>query len=96
MKKYVLFLINQQFSSRLPKHTKLIGLKILILKTSSIIDQTGTYLCNAPKVIFKNNFIIIDTLSFPDMLKKAVNSEDYEDVPYDVESLLQTYLLKKQ
>ena len=65
------------------------------MKSSSIIDQTGTYLYNAPKVIFKKNFIIADTLSFPDMLKKAANSEDYEDVPYDVESLLTNIPVKE-
>ena len=56
-----------------------------------IIDQSGTYIYNALKVIAnylkllaKNDFIISDTLSFPNMLKEAVNSEDYEDVSYDV------------
>ena len=32
----------------------------------------------------KNDFIISDTLSFPNMLKEAVNTEDYENVSYDL------------
>ena len=38
------------------------------------------------KSLAKNNFIISDTLPFPAMLKKAVNSEHYEYVFYVVES----------
>ena len=73
-------------------------MKILIFKD----HQTGTYIYNASKVIAnylkplaKNDFIISDTLSFPDMLKEAVNSEDYEDVSYDVESLFANIPVKE-
>ena len=34
-------------------------------------------------------------LSFPDMLKKAVNSEDYEDVSYDIKSLFTNIPVKE-
>ena len=39
--------------------------------------------------------IFSGTLSFPDMLKKVVNSEDYEDVSYDVESLFTNIPVKE-
>ena len=45
--------------------------------------------------ILKNNFIISDTLSFPGMLIKAVNSEDYDDVSYGVESLFTSIPIKE-
>ena len=64
------------------------------LKLRPIIDQTGTYIYNASKVVAKylrplskNKYSIDDTLTFPDLLKNAEESEDYEDVSYDVESL---------
>ena len=76
-------------------------LNIQDLKLRWIIDQTGTYIYNASKVIAKylkplakNDFIISDTLSFPYMLKKAFNSEEYQDVSYAVESLFTN--IKKQ
>ena len=80
-------------------------MRTLIFKTSNldqIIDQTGTYVDNASKVIenylkslAENDFIISDALSFPDMFKKGVNSEDYEDVPDDVESLFTNIPVKE-
>ena len=64
------------------------------LKLCPIIDQTGTYIYNASKVVAKylsplskNEFSISDTLSFPELLKNSSNDESYEDVSYDVESL---------
>ena len=64
------------------------------LKLRPIIDQTGTYIYNASKVVAKylsplskNEFSITDTLSFPELLKNSSNDESYEDVSYDVESL---------
>ena len=72
------------------KFNKIEDINIQDLKLRLLIDQTCTYIYNASKVIAKtlakNNFIISDTLSFPEILKIAVNSEDYEDVSCDVES----------
>ena len=78
-------------------------MKILFFKTSNIDQLTKLILIyNASKVIAnylkplaKNDFVINDTLSFPDMLKKAVNSEDYEDVSDDVDSLFTNIPVKK-
>ena len=57
-----------------------------------IIDQTGTYIYNASKVVAKylrplskNKYSIDDTLTFPNLLRNAEESDDYEDVSYDVE-----------
>ena len=84
------------------KFDKIEVINIQDLKLRPIIDQTGTYIYNASKVIAnylkplaKNDFIISDTLFFPDMLKKAVHSEDYEDVSYDVESLFTNVPVKE-
>ena len=52
-------------------------------------------IANYLKPLAKNDFIINDTLSFPDMLKKADNSEDYEDGSYDVESLFTNIPVKE-
>ena len=64
------------------------------LKLRPIIDQTGIYIYNASKVIAKylkplakNKITISDTLTFPDLVKNASNSNEYEDVSYDVETL---------
>ena len=84
------------------KFNKIEDINIQDLKLRQIIDQTGTYIYNASKVIAnylkpiaKNDFTISDKLSFPDMLKKAVNSEDYENVSYDVESLFPNIPVKE-
>ena len=67
-----------------------------------IIDQTGTYIYNASKVVAKylrslskNKYFIDDTVIFPDLLKNAEESDDYEDVSYDVESLFTCILVKE-
>ena len=59
-----------------------------------IIDQTGTYVYKASKVVAKylgplakNDYKIRDTLSFQDLLKRAPFDDNYEDVSYEVESL---------
>ena len=59
-----------------------------------IIDQTGTYIYKASKVVTKyfgllakNDYTIRDTLRFPDLLKSALSDVNYEDVSYDRESL---------
>ena len=64
------------------------------LKLRPIIDQTGTYIYKASKVVAKylgplakNEYTIRDTLSFPDLLKSVPSDDNYEDVSYDVESL---------
>ena len=64
------------------------------LKLRPIIDQTGTYIYKASKVVAKylgplakNDYSIRDTLSFPDLLKSASSDDNYEDVSYDVGSL---------
>ena len=84
------------------KFNKIEDINIQDLKLRPIIDQTSTYIYSASKVIAnylkplaKNNFIISDALSFPDMLKKAVNSEDYENVSYDVDSLFSNIPVKE-
>ena len=72
------------------------------LKLHPIIDQTGTHIYNASKVVAKylrpvskNKYSIDDTLTFLDLLKNAEESDDYEDVSYDVESLFITVLVKE-
>ena len=64
------------------------------LKLRPIIDQTGSCYYKAGKVIAEylkplsqNEFVIIDTQSFPDLIKNTPISDDEEDVSYDVESL---------
>ena len=64
------------------------------LKLRSIIDQTGTYIYKASKVVAeylgplaKNDYTIRDALSFPDLLKSAPSDHKYKDVSYDVKSL---------
>ena len=64
------------------------------LKLCQVIDQTGTYIYNASKVVAKylkplakNEFTISDTLTFPDLVKNTSNSSESEDGSYDVESI---------
>ena len=66
----------------------------------SIIDQTGTYIYKTSKVlakyigpIAKNDYTIRDTLAFPDLLESALSNDNYEDVFYDLESLLSLLIL---
>ena len=72
------------------------------LKLRPIIDQTGTYIYGASKVVAeflkplaRNEFTISDTLAFPELLKNIENSDDYEDVSYDVESLFTSIPIKE-
>ena len=67
-----------------------------------IIDQTGTYIYNASKVVAKylrptskNKFSIDNTLTFLDLLRNAEESEDYEDVSYDVENFITSIQVKE-
>ena len=64
------------------------------LKLRPIIDQTGTCIYKASKVVAKyigplakNEYTIRDILSFCDLLKSVPSDDSYEDVSYDVESL---------
>ena len=72
------------------------------LKLRPIIDQTGTCIYNAQKVVAKyldplskNKYSIGDTLTFLDLLRSAEESDDYEDLSYDVESLFTSIPLKE-
>ena len=64
------------------------------LKLRPIVDQTGTHTQKAAKVVSKylkplghNEYVIKDSLKFPELLKSKPLQEDEEDVSYDVESL---------
>ena len=72
------------------------------LKLRRIIDQSGTFIYDVSKVVAqflkpfaKNEFTISDTLAFPEWLKNIENSDDYEDVSYDVESLFTSITIKE-
>ena len=72
------------------------------LKLRPIIDQTRTYIYDASKVVAqflkpldRNEFTISDTLAFPELLKNIENSDNYEDVSYDVESLFTSIPIKE-
>ena len=72
------------------------------LKLRPNIDQTGTYIYKASKVVAnylgplaKNDYSIRDTLSFPDLLKSAPNGDNYEGVSYDLESLFTSILVQE-
>ena len=56
-------------------------------KLHLVIDQTGIYIYNTSTVVAKylrplskNKYSIDDTLIFPNLLKNAEESDDYEDV----------------
>ena len=81
-------------TSKTNKFKSLEEINVDQLKLRSIIDQTGTYIYKASKVIdkylkplAKNEYTISDTLTFPYLVKNASNSNEYKDVLYDVESL---------
>ena len=72
------------------------------LKLRPTIDQTGTYIYNVSKVVAKylrplskNKYSIDDTLTFPDLLKNAEESDDYEDVSYNIKSLFMSIPVKE-
>ena len=72
------------------------------IKLRPIIDQTGTHTHPAAKIISdylqplaKNDYVIDNTLKFPDILKSTDNSNEYEDVSYDVESLFTSIPVKE-
>ena len=43
----------------------------------------------------KNEFTISDTLTFPDLIKKSTNSDEYEDISHDIEPLFKSILLEE-
>ena len=72
------------------------------LKLRPIIEQTRTYIFNASKVVAKylrplskNKYSIDDTLTFPDLLKNAEESDNYEDVSYDIKNLFTSIPVKE-
>ena len=57
------------------------------LKLRPMIDQTGTYIYSASKVVAKylsplskNEILVTDTPSFPELLKNSSRNKCYEDV----------------
>ena len=82
------------FIAKTHKFASIEDISLESLKLRPTINQTGTCIYNASKVVAKylstlstNEFSITDTLSFPELLKNSSNDESYEDVSYDVESL---------
>ena len=72
------------------------------LKLTPIIDQTGTYIYDASKVVAqflkplaRNEFSISDTLAFPELLKNNKNSDGYQNVSFDVESIFTSIPIKE-
>ena len=71
------------------------GISLESLKLCPIIDQTGTYIYNASKVVAKylsplskNEISITDTFIFPELLKNSNNDTCYEDVSYNIDILV--------
>ena len=57
------------------------------LKFRPIIDQMDAkVIANCLKPLAKNEFTISDTLNFLDLIKKSTNSDESEDVSYNVET----------
>ena len=81
-------------TARRHKFTTIEKIYVEHLKLRPIVDQTGTYIYNASKVIAKylkplakNEFTISDILTSPDLIRNLTNSDEYEDVSFDIESL---------
>ena len=89
------FVWNSNFWSNFSSNfTSLNDITVENLKLRPIINLQGTSTYNTSKVIAnylqtlsKDQYTISDTLKFPDLLKNADTSANYEDVSYDVESL---------
>ena len=104
MMKCALFQTNQP-DSLLPlrhKFRSLEEINIDQLKLRPIVDQTGTYIYNASKVkakylkqLAKNEFTKSDILTFPELVKDVSNSNEYEDISYDVEPLFTSITVEK-
>ena len=89
-------------TAKMHKLSAIEDINIKDLKLRPIIDQTGTYIYDESKVVAqflkplaRNEFTISDTLAFPELLKNIENSDDYEDVSYDVESLFTSIPIKE-
>ena len=89
MIKSIQFLTNQVDSLQLLKHTSLHHYDITVenLKLCPVIDLTGTYTYNTSKAVAnylqplsKNQYIISDTLKFPDLLKNTDTNHNYKNV----------------
>ena len=72
------------------------------LKLRPIVDQTGTHTHKAAKVVSKylkplaqNEYVIKNSLKFPEFVKRTPLGDDEEDVSYDVESLFTSIPVKK-
>ena len=72
------------------------------LKLRPIIDQTGTYIYNASKAVAmylrrlsKNMYSVDDTLTFPELLENAEETDDYVDSLYNVKSLFNSIPVKE-
>ena len=72
------------------------------LKLRPIIEQTRTYIFNASKVVAKylrplskNKYSIDGTLTFPQLIKNAEESDDYEDVSNNVDNLFTSIPVKE-
>ena len=89
-------------TAKMRKFDTIEDINVKDFRLRSIIDQTGTCIYDASKVVAqflkplaRNEFTISDTLAFPELLKNIENSDDYEDVSYDVESLFTSIPIKE-
>ena len=89
-------------TAKMQKFNNSQDINVKYLKLRPIIDKTGTYIYDASKIVAeflkplaRNEFTVSDTLAFPELLKNIENSDDYEDVSYDVESLYTSIPIKK-
>ena len=67
------------------------------LKLRPIIDQTVTYIYKASNIVAKhlgllakNDCAIRDTISFPDLFKRAPADDNYENISYYIENLFKS------
>ena len=81
-------------SAKTHKFTDTKQINIDNLKLCPVIDQTGTHLYDCSKIISQylqplaiNEYIISDSLSFPDILWENLLDSNEEYVSYDVDSL---------
>ena len=88
-------------TAKMRKFDTIEDINVKDFKLRSIIDQTGTCIYDASKVVAqflkplaRNEFTISDTLAFSELLKNIENSDDYEDVLYDLESLFTSIPIK--
>ena len=82
-------------TAKTQKFTDIKQININDLKLHPIIDQTGTHLYDCSKIIAQylqplaiNEYIISDTLSFPNICRENLLDSTEEYIPYDVDLLL--------